>query len=173
MLTTLPLLAFPLCLALAALSDARRYIIPNELSLALIISFLVAFVFSGLGWAELGQALALFALVLSIGMALWALGYLGAGDVKLLAAIAPWLGWADFANALLMITVCGGALCLGFLGARKMAHWWPRTGLMLPGLARLGAQNVREIKIPYGVAIAVGAMIAFPEAPLFEALIAR
>jgi len=99
MLVSLPLYVFPLCMLAAAISDVRKYIIPNTISLVLIAAFFVTFAISGLGWDILFNHVAAGLGMLIIGLILWhpdLTGYLGGGDVKLLTASAFWLGWPVF-----------------------------------------------------------------------------
>ena len=50
---SLPLYAFPLCMLVAAISDIRKLIIPNTVSLFLILAFFVSFAVSGLEYQVL------------------------------------------------------------------------------------------------------------------------
>jgi len=156
----------------AAISDIRKYIIPNSISVALIAAFAIAFALSGLGWdVLLNHLLAGFGMLV-IGLIMWHpdyTGYLGGGDVKLLTAAAFWLGWPLFGHALVYITLCGGLLAIGFLVARLIVRWYPRISLTIKPLAKLAATE--KPALPYGVAIAVGAVYVFPQSSLFQAIV--
>jgi len=172
MLVSLPLYVFPICMLAAAISDIRKYIIPNTISIALIAAFAVTFVMSGLGWGVLLNHLMAGFGMLIVGLILWHpdyTGYLGGGDVKLLTAAAFWLGWPVFGHALIYITLCGGVLATGFLLARLLVRWFPRITLTIKPLAKLAATEKPEL--PYGVAIAIGAVYVFPQSALFVAMI--
>ena len=171
MLASLPLLVFPFCMMAAAISDARRFIIPNTLSIALVAGFFVAFALSGLGWAALANHLAAGTVMLLIGVALFAFNIAGAGDGKLLAAAALWMGYPGFVPALVYVCFAGGALSLFIVLAWVFLRWYPRLSVMFPKLADLAAKPLRGLPAPYGVAIAVGAVLAFPQSPIFKALV--
>jgi prepilin peptidase CpaA len=77
-------------LAWAAVSDVTRYEIPHRACALVGAGYLLA----GLG-APLGPwlcGLAVGAAVFAAGLALFAKGWLGGGDVKLLAVVVPWAG---------------------------------------------------------------------------------
>lgn len=103
----------------AALADWRRRRIPHSLVVALVFGWaLVAATFpEALGGSPLA-GLACCAGALGIGFALWAVGWLGGGDVKLAAVLGLWLGPADFGIAIvgggfLLLAVAGTTLALG------------------------------------------------------------
>jgi hypothetical protein len=86
------LVIFPFCMVHAALSDAVSMTIANRLSLLLAGSFLVLAPLSGMDWTTIGWHLAAGALVLSVTFTIFAIGGMGGGDAKLLAATALWMG---------------------------------------------------------------------------------
>lgn len=169
MLASLPLFVFPFCLLAAAITDIRRFIIPNFVSVILIAAFFVAFAMSGLGWDMLRVHLLTGAIMLAVGFGMFAYNICGAGDSKLLTSVALWLGWPVFGTALIYITLLGGVLSLGIVMARRFARMFPRLSLIFPPLGRLAATE--KLAAPYGVAISTGAMLAFHESPLFKAII--
>ena len=77
-----------------------------------------------------GRGLALLTgfAVLAAGMALWAPGWLGGGDVKLLAAGALWFGWPDVVSFLVWSMLAGGVLALVLVLARRIAPAIPQNG---------------------------------------------
>ena len=87
MLASLPLYVFPLCMLAAAVSDIRKFIIPNTVSIALVVAFFVSFFASGLGLDVLTNHLLAGGIMLALGIAMFAFGVCGAGDSKLLAAL--------------------------------------------------------------------------------------
>ncbi len=80
-----PLLVVAPILIWVALSDLRRLVIPNWASLSAIAIFLV--VAPGLGWDEAAVRLAVSTGVFILGVGLWLVRLVGAGDVKLMAAL--------------------------------------------------------------------------------------
>ena len=169
MLTSLPLYVFPLCMLAAAVSDIRKFIIPNTISIALIIAFFVSFFLSGLGFDVLQNHVLSGVIMLLIGIAMFAFNVCGAGDSKLLAAAALWLGWPMFGQALIMIALFGGALSVLIVLARLVARWFPRLSIIFPPMGRLAATE--KLIAPYGVAIAAGAVFVFPKSSVFQAIV--
>jgi prepilin peptidase CpaA len=92
------------------------------------------------------------------------MGWLGGGDAKLLAAASLWVGPAGAAPFVVFTALAGGALALALMAARTVAAppekgpEWLRRALTPKG------------DIPYGVAIAAGALAAFPGAGLASLL---
>src|SRR5690606_31294101 len=157
---------FPILVIVAALRDATSYIIPNWISLALICAFAPAALAAGLSWPALGVHLGIGLLALFAGMAMFALGWIGGGDAKVFAAAALWLGWPATVIFLLITCIAGGALAVGLLALRKA----PFQALIATGPAWLGRLATPGENVPYGVAIAVGALVAFPQADLTQAI---
>jgi prepilin peptidase CpaA len=86
-------------------------------------------------------------------------------DAKLFAAAALWLGLPASLSYLLVTAVAGGALTLGLLSLRSPLL----RPYVLSGPPWFGRLAEPEESIPYGVAIAAGALIAFPASPLMQA----
>ena len=130
----------------AALSDARRYRIPNALSLGLLFLF-PAFVFTAPVPIAWDQHLVIFGLTLAGGFVLFARKFIGAGDVKLLAALSLWAGPA-FIGLLLFVTAIAGGLLSLVVAALRFWHQRTKKGLL-------------QIPVPYGIAIALGGLCTF------------
>jgi prepilin peptidase CpaA len=161
-LQTLLLLIFPMLVIGAALRDATSYTIPNWISLALVAAFPVAALALGLPLSAIGISLAVGAVALVAGMGMFALGWIGGGDAKLFAAAALWLGLAPSLTYLAVTGIAGGALAVTLLGLRSthVRPWMPSGPAWFARLVEPG-ENV-----PYGVAIAIGALVAFPASAL-------
>jgi prepilin peptidase CpaA len=156
------LLVFPALVVVAALKDATSFTIPNWIALALIAAFVPAAMLSGASLASIGLCAAVGAGALAAGMGMFAAGWIGGGDAKLFAASALWLGWPATLPFMLTTGLAGGALTLVLLGLRS--GWFEPVLAGSPAWVRkLGAQGG---DIPYGVAIAVGALAAFPQGAL-------
>lgn len=153
MADTLQILSFILLGALlcyAAVSDAQRRIIPNWLTAIVALLAIPYWLSAGMTlWPEIALQLALAAGVLVIFAGLFALGLMGGGDVKLLAALALWLPLPRFIELIVIMSLAGGLLTL----AMVVRHKWQR---------RLG-----QPEIPYGLAIVAAAAWAFSE-PFFN-----
>lgn len=150
------LFVFPFGMAMAAALDLLTMQIPNRLSLALCAAFLVVAPMAGLTWE---QGLTHFAVGLGMllaGIVLFSLNLLGGGDAKLLAAASLWLGPEQLLLFVVLVTIFGGALALAILAYRRV----PASALPLPHWAiRLHGQGQ---PMPYGVAIAAGALAVYP-----------
>lgn len=162
-------LAFPALVITAALRDTVSYTIPNWISLALIGVFPAAALAVGLPLPQLGLHVAVGFLALIAGMGMFAMRWIGGGDAKLFAAAALWLGWPAALPYLAATGIAGGGLALTLLAIRSM--WLRRYAAAGPAwLARLAEPGEN---VPYGLAIAIGALAAFPASPFaaaFEAL---
>ena len=97
---------FVLILIAAAASDVMYYRIPNTLVLALAGVFIISagFHFAHTAWLSHFTA-ALLCLV--GGFILYQFGQMGAGDVKLLAAVALWAGLGGLVALLLFVSLSG------------------------------------------------------------------
>lgn len=157
------LLAFPAAMAFAGAMDLLTMTIPNRISLALAAAFLVAAPFAGLSLEQFGMHLAAFALILVLGVAMFAAGWLGGGDAKLMAVAALWIGFDNLLDYFTQVALFGGVLALAILAYRRM----PATALPVPEwAARLHQQGTG---IPYGIAIAGAALWIYPSTPWFTA----
>jgi len=158
------LFIFPVLVLLAALKDVVSYTIPNWISLALIGGFLAAALVGGMPLPTVGLHLGVGAGVLVLGIAMFAMNWIGGGDAKLFAAAALWLGWPATVNYLVFTALAGGALAMLLLSLRAPA--FRPLVLVAPGwLSRLATPGEN---VPYGVAIAVGALAAFPSSTMLR-----
>lgn len=140
-----------------AWSDARSLRIPNGVSLALLGVFVPTALVAGLGLEAMAWHVAAGALVLVVGIALFAFGLFGGGDAKLLAAVALWVGWSDLLPLIFAVALVGGVLSLAVILLRKGLGRWPDW--LVKSAEGLFAANKA---VPYGIAIAIGAMIVVP-----------
>ena len=154
-------LVLPALLALAAGWDIASYTIPNVLPLAIIGAFLVFALVTGLSGAAFGGHLAAGAVGLAAGFALFAAGLIGGGDAKLFAATALWFGFHDLASYALIASVLGGGLTLVLLAMRQIPL--PQLLARQPWLLRL---HDARAGIPYGAALAAGALAVLPQTEL-------
>ncbi len=161
LIAALLLLAFPAAVIAAAITDATSYIIPNRLSAILALAFVPAALAAGLSLSGFALCVAIGVAALAAGIGLFALRIMGGGDAKLTAACLLWLGPAAIVPFLLWTAVAGGGLAVTLLFARKLPARVAASGPRWIGrLLQPGAD------VPYGVAIAVGALVAFPLSPL-------
>jgi prepilin peptidase CpaA len=169
---SLAFLAALVVLIWACISDFRTMTIPNILPLGLTAAFVVAYgaslgmeytggdgVFASVGVHALAF-LALFAMTfLMFVLRIW-----GAGDSKLATAIGLWVGIKGIMPFLLVMSLVGVVLVLASWAIRRttfsVAAFGPESW---PVRSRDG-QGV----VPYGIAIAAGAVAAFFELGYFN-----
>jgi prepilin peptidase CpaA len=122
----------------------------------------------GLPLSAIGLNLGVGAGALVLGMGMFAMRWIGGGDAKLFAAAALWIGWPAVGLYMLITALCGGALAIALLNLRS---GWVRAVVPVgpPWVERLREHGG---DVPYGVAIAAGALIAFPGGDLVKLLIA-
>jgi prepilin peptidase CpaA len=155
---THPIIAYAvvgIACALAAMTDVLQRRIPNVLTGALALAAVALAILSGpaSGFAALAVALG----VLLFGAVCFALGVLGGGDVKLLAAASLALGYPCAIGFIVATLICGGVLAIGSLiatGRLRAAFTRLRGALLGGGPASIGAGSGH---IPYALAIAAGA----------------
>jgi len=145
------------CIYLAVIQqDLTRRRIPNPLPLVLTV-------IAGVKWLVLGAlataiaALAAAVLVFVVGALLFWRGWMGGGDVKLLAASSFLLGAPDTYALLLWTTLIGGVLSIFILAQSLIMRHKGRRGVR--GLSSEDGSNRDEgapepRTVPYGVAIA-------------------
>jgi prepilin peptidase CpaA len=159
-------LVFPVLVLAGAVKDATSYTIPNWISLALVAVFHIAGLAQGVAPPAIGLHFAVGFAALVAGMLMFALRWIGGGDAKLLAAAALWLGWPATLNFLAVTAIAGGGLAL-LLVALRSAPVRPYVLLAPAWFTRLASPGEAA---PYGLAIAAGALAAFPRSPLAAAL---
>jgi len=159
------LLLFPALMAFAAASDLFTMTISNRISLALAAGFLVLAVASGMGPTDILLHVGAGAVVLVIAFLCFTMGWVGGGDAKVAAAAALWFGFAHLMNYLLYASLFGGALTLLLVQFRQ----WPLP-YALAGQAWLMRLHAKESGIPYGIALAIGALMIYPETEWMKAL---
>jgi prepilin peptidase CpaA len=159
------LLLFPALMAFAAASDLFTMTISNRVSLALALGFLALALLSGMGFYDLLSHIGAGAAVLVAAFACFAMGWVGGGDAKVAAAAALWFGFGYLLNYLVYASLFGGALTLLLLQFRQWPLPYPFAGQ--PWLTRLHA---KESGIPYGIALAIGALMVYPETEWIRAV---
>ncbi|MEQ8446445.1 MAG: prepilin peptidase [Pelagibacterium sp.] len=165
-MNTLFALVFPLLMAFAACSDLLTMRISNMLVAAVIAGFIIVALIVGMSPALIGMHLAAGALVLAITFALFAMGWIGGGDAKLAAGIAMWMGFEFMLPFLLYASVLGGLLTFILLIGRRHALPGP-----LLGVSWIQRLHHPKTGVPYGIALAVGAMLVYPQTVIYESLV--
>jgi prepilin peptidase CpaA len=164
-LDTARLLLFPALMAFAAASDLFTMTISNRVSVVLFAGFLILALASGMATTTILAHLGAGALVLVLAFGCFAMGWIGGGDAKIASAAALWFGFAHLMNYLLYASLFGGALTLLLIQFRQ----WPLP-YALTGQAWLMRLHAKESGIPYGIALAIGAMMIYPETEWVKAV---
>lgn len=169
-------LVLPPALLWTVLSDLLYRRIANRLVLALLAAWTVHtawMVFQdarAVAWPELGRSAMAAAIVLVVGYGLFAMRWVGAGDVKLVAVLCLWLE-GNVSTFLLVMSLAGGVLALGMPVLRmaercaawcnaRCAAWYarqPGSWLRRPPPAPAALHAHALPGIPYSIAIAAGA----------------
>lgn len=159
------LMLFPALMAFAAASDLFTMTISNRVSLALIAGFIVLAVLGGMGLHEMAMHFAAGAAVLVVAFGCFAMGWMGGGDAKVISCVALWFGFDHLLDYLVYASLFGGALTLLLLYFRQ----WPLP-YPLSGQAWLNRLHDRQTGIPYGIALALGALMIYPETQWIRAI---
>jgi prepilin peptidase CpaA len=137
------LIGLAIALVIAAFTDMRRRQIDNWLNAVIALAAPAFWWASGLDlWPGVATQLGVAAVAFVILAGLFAMKVMGGGDVKLLTALALWVPPYIFMQLLLIMSLAGGALTI------VLAGWHIIRG------------ERDKIKIPYGIAIAVGGLWA-------------
>jgi prepilin peptidase CpaA len=161
MLMSVLLLAIGGVIVFAAVSDAATLTIPNWISLTLLGLFPLVALASGIGFAGAGLHLAIGFAALLIGMVLFAFNLVGGGDAKFLAAVSLYVGVPALMPFLFNVALAGGALAMVLMFAREVAAMGFSMDWFLK-FTRGGSV------IPYGIAIAFGALMVLPGSEIFS-----
>lgn len=149
---------------LACVTDLRTRRIPNLLTFGAALAALVFFVVTG-GMRGLGLSAAGWVVGLAVFLPFFLLGGMGAGDVKLVAALGAWLGPGKVVWVALYGGIAGGVLAIliaALHGYLRQAFWnlgyllwfWRTSGLRpLPALTLHQAKGPR---LAYAIPIAIG-----------------
>lgn len=147
----------------AVISDLRERRVTNGLNLSVLATGVVASMLS------LGPTDGALHVLSGVGVALviwfpmFALRLMGAGDVKLMAASAAWLGWQGTLVASLATGIFGGLLGAFWLlrshGAVSAMHT-VATAVRAPWIMKLRPYEARD-RVPYALAIAAGVATAW------------
>lgn len=139
--TDLLLLALAATLVVAAVIDVRTFTISNRLNAAIALGAPAYWLSLAVPpWPGMAMQLAAGGIVFALLAGAFYAGMMGGGDVKLAAALALWFSAADTIKFLVLMSIAGGALTLGLLA-------WHRA-----------KRREGRPQVPYGVAIAFGAL---------------
>jgi prepilin peptidase CpaA len=166
MLSTLALLIFPVLMAYAASSDLLTMRIANWLVILVVLAYVALAALTQIGWDQIGWAAVAAVAVLAVAFAFFAFGWIGGGDAKLAAATALWIGLSYMLQYLIYAALLGGALTLIILAFRR----YPLPG-WLSRYKWIDRLHDPKSGVPYGIALAIAAILVYPETLIFRQLI--
>jgi prepilin peptidase CpaA len=159
------LTVLPAAVAFAAAMDLFTMKIPNPISLLLLVAFLPMALLAGLDGFTITDHLAAGVLMLVLGILLFIPGWFGGGDAKLMTAIGLWIGTDSLLAYMLYVALAGGLIAIAFFSARTVPL--PRA---LLGEAWALQLHRCDTGIPYGLALAGGALLVYPQTVWFSAV---
>lgn len=165
-----------LLLVWAAYIDGKQLKVPNWLTYPMFFAGLIYGAVTG-GWAGFGESLIGAAVGLACLLPLYAVGGMGAGDVKLMAGMGAFVGATVTFYAFVVTVVVGAVMALAMaLWAGKFQHhlgqffmiWFEWTTIRDPRqLAAIAAERKPTMRLlPYGIPICIGSIMYFVYAGL-------
>jgi prepilin peptidase CpaA len=156
---------FPAMMAFAATSDLFTMTIANRVSLILIGGFVALALLTGMSGHDMLIHAGAAAAVLVFAFVCFTCGWIGGGDAKLAATTVLWLGVSHLADYLVYASLFGGALTLMLIQYRAM----PMPQLLL---GREWAERLHrpDCGVPYGIALAIAALVVYPQTEWMTAL---
>jgi prepilin peptidase CpaA len=163
---SIPFFILIIILCISVFYDIRYRRIPNWLTLPAIVFglgyHLITGGLDGLGFSALGMVVGFGFFFL-----FYVAGGMGAGDVKLMAAIGSILGPKDAVYACAYTAIAGGVYALILiLAGKENRKAFTRYGIMAKALLTTGHfasiprdENIKTTPLCYGVAIAAGTII--------------
>ena len=162
MIHTLSIALLPTLMIVAALSDLMSFRIPNWLTVVTALLFFPMALLTGMPLVEFGWHVAAGLILFALGFALFSFGLFGGGDAKLMAAAGLWFGTGETMPFLVATVLAGGALAIAVaLWSLFMAVIDIHGPSQETSLGK--AARALKPKLPYGLALAVGAIIAYPQ----------
>jgi len=161
---------------IAIATDLRKFKVYNALTVPMLVGGILYHTITN-GWSGLLLSIAGLSLGFLVLFVPYLLGAMGAGDVKLLAAIGAWVGASPTVSILivsLLLTACYSVILLivqgriyDIFGSLRLAHAQVkavREGTFEPGFRdtvdpAVGKQNRRRRLIPFSVMVGIAAVV--------------
>jgi prepilin peptidase CpaA len=158
-------------LVVAAVIDGSKLKVPNWITFPMIIS---GWIYSGLyfGWEGVGWSVTGTAVGLGLLLPAYAIGGMGAGDVKLLAGVGAWVWGTTTFFAFCVSAIVGGVIALVMIAVRR--NWLHHLRQFMAigteiivirdptRLAEIAAERKSSMTLlPYGIPIAIGSIAYF------------
>lgn len=133
--------ALAIALLIAAFTDLKRRQIDNWLNAGIALAAPLFWWTSGLAlWPDVAWQLGIATITFFLCAGLFALRWMGGGDVKLLTALALWIAPSAFLKLVIIMALVGGVLTLLF------------------GMWHIARRQKDRLAIPYGVAISAAGL---------------
>lgn len=158
-------------LVVAAVIDGYKLKVPNWLTFPFVLAGWADGAIE-LGWAGLGYSLLGTVVGLALLLPLYAIGGMGAGDVKLLAGVGAWMGATVTFYAFCLSGIVGGVIAVAMILYRR--GWRKHRDQMVmicnevltvrdpARLSEMAAQRKSSmLLLPYGIPIAIGTIAYF------------
>jgi prepilin peptidase CpaA len=154
--------ALPVMLIYACFSDLFTMRISNRLCLSVAAAFLPTAMLVGLPMEIVLNHFIVGFGVLACAFVLFAMGWIGGGDAKFLAASVLWLGPEQLFEYLALSAALGGLLTGAIIVLRRyppvVAHGWV-----------MKLQDSRS-GVPYGIALGIAAVAMLPHGVVWRAV---
>jgi prepilin peptidase CpaA len=161
-------------LIVAAVIDGQQLKVPNWITYPFILSgWVYSVAFSPYaGWEGIGYSLVGTAVGLALLLPPYAIGGMGAGDVKLLAGVGAWMWPTTTFYAFAVSAVVGGIIAIGMVlwtkswDKHRNQFWGIYNEIVTikdpEKLAEIAAERKpRMFLLPYGIPIAIGSIAYF------------
>lgn len=171
---TWPAWVVTITLVVAAVIDGWKLKVPNWITFPMIIAgWVYSTGFSHYaGWQGLGLSLLGTAVGLAVLLPAYAIGGMGAGDVKLMAGVGAWMWGTTTLYAFAVSAIVGGLIAVGMViwkrsYAKHKNQFWQILGEIAAvkdpeKLSEIAAERKpRMFLLPYGIPIAIGSIAYF------------
>lgn len=155
------------CALLASVFDIKSRRIPNFITMPAFLMGLALHLALG-GWRQLLTAFAAGLICGLVFLVFYLAGGMGAGDVKLIAAVGCLAGFSHVAYLLVLTALCGGVMAVVLAAARgRLQQTLANVGALASHHSQEGLQphpdinltNTQTLRLPYAVAIAGGSLL--------------
>jgi len=126
-----------------------------------LVSAFVVFAAAHLGWRMIMAHFVVAAVVFALATAFFVAKWVGGGDVKLLTAVALWMGPEHGALFTLLMAVLGAVLATALILIKYYGELVAQSVWDFPFFKRL-AELAHAGECPYGVAIGIAALLTSP-----------